>query len=59
MFLRWSSKLRNNKSMSLYQRLKQKFCFYRSIDRCGPDPGGQAIFYGGHKTTVLNSALLL
>ena len=35
-----------------YQRLKLKFCLCRSNDRYDADPGGQAAFYGGQKTTV-------
>ena len=35
------------------QHFNEKFCLYRSIDRHSPDPGSQATFCGGHKTTVL------
>ena len=35
------------------QGLKQKFCLYWSIDCYSPDAGCQAIFYSGHKITVL------
>ena len=34
------------------QRLKQKFCFGRSVDHYDADPGGQVIFCGGQKITV-------
>ena len=33
------------------QRLKLKFCLYRSIDRYDTNPSGQGTFYSGHKIT--------
>ena len=37
----------------MMQRLNQKFCLGRSIDRYDAYSGGQATFSGGHKITVL------
>ena len=39
----------------LFQRLRQKFCLCRAIDRYNTDLDGQATFCGGRKITVLIS----